>query len=81
MFWNMLSPLNALENIFPRPPPCVSICMLGVIQVMDPFSVIIFSPALSWQMTTGKLPPLISYCMVLLLFVVEVFLSVAPRVD
>jgi hypothetical protein len=57
----MLSPENALENIRPRPPPWVCISMLGLIQHMDPRSVIIFSPLSRLQMTTGKLPPLISY--------------------
>ena len=60
MFWNMLSPEKALENIFPRPPPRVSICILGLIHTMEPFSVIICSPPLSVQTTTGKEPPLIS---------------------
>ena len=57
MFWNMLSPDSALENILPRPPPRVSIFMLGLCQTMDPFSVIICSPASRWQTTTGKAPP------------------------
>ena len=59
----MLSPENALLNIFPRPLPFVSMSMLEDIQTMDPFSVIICSPLLRVQVTTGKLPPLISYFM------------------
>ena len=35
--------------------------MLGDIQTMPPFSVIIRSPLASWQITTGNAPPLISY--------------------
>ena len=66
----MLSPENALLNIFPRPPPCVSISMLEDIQTMDPFSVIICSPLLRVQVTTGKLPPLISYFMLMPLLMV-----------
>ena len=63
----MLSPENALENILPMPPPVVSICMLGVIQTIEPFSVIIRSPSVSSQTTTGNAPPLISYFMGVLL--------------
>lgn len=76
MFWNMLSPEKALENIFPTPPPEVFISMLGLIQTMEPFSVIICSPSLSWQITTGNAPPLISYCISTILSRVEIlFLS------
>lgn len=54
MFWNMLSPVRALENIFPMPPPpVVVISMFGVIHTMDPFSVIMLSPLLSLHTTTG----------------------------
>ena len=63
MFWNMLSPENALENILPRPPPVVAISMLAVIQTMAPLSVIMDSPLLRLQVTTGKVPPMILYCM------------------
>ena len=64
MFWNMLSPENALENILPSPPPVVAISMLAVIQTMAPLSVIMDSPLLRLQVTTGKVPPMILYCMV-----------------
>ena len=60
MFWNMLSPEKARENILPRPPPRVSISMLGLIQAMEPRSVIICSPSSIWQITTGNTPPVIS---------------------
>ena len=67
MFWNMLSPENALENILPMPPPVVSISILGVIHTIEPFSVIIRSPSVSSQTTTGNAPPLISYFIFVLL--------------
>ena len=66
MFWNMLSPENALENILPRPPPEVAICMFGVIHTMDPFSVTMDSPSARLQVTTGNDPPIMLYCMTVL---------------
>ena len=60
MFWNILSPENALENILPRPPPEVCISMLELIQTIAPFSVIIRSPSATLQITTGNGVPLIS---------------------
>lgn len=68
MFWNRFSPENALENMPPIPPALVSICMFGVIHTMDPPSVIICSPLASPHVTTGNVPPLISYLIVLFLF-------------
>ena len=44
--------------------PDVPISKLGLIHTMEPFSVIIRSPSASWHTTTGKLPPLSSYCIV-----------------
>ena len=55
MFWNRASPENIRPKAFPRPPfVVVSIFMLGLIQLMLPRSVIIFSPASSSQITTGS---------------------------
>ena len=39
------------------PPAVVFISMLGLIQAMDPFSVIMVSPASSLQITTGIISP------------------------
>jgi len=50
--------------------------MLEDIQTMDPFSVIICSPLLRVQVTTGKLPPLISYFMLMPLLMMSVHISI-----
>ncbi len=50
------------------PPALISICMFGVIHTMDPPSVMICSPLASPHVTTGNVPPLISYLIVLFLF-------------
>jgi len=45
-FWNKESPENILPKAFPMPPLVeVSIFMLGLIQDMEPLSVIRVSPA------------------------------------
>lgn len=64
MFWNRLSPETAFENILPMPPPVVLISMLGVIQTMEPPSVIMDSPSARVHVTTGKVPPMMLYRMV-----------------
>ena len=57
-FMNIDSPLNARPKALPIPPVMeVSIAMLGVIQLMAPFSVSICSPCPSVQITTGRLSP------------------------
>ena len=53
-------PEKARENIFPSPPPRVSIPMFGDIQTIEPRSVIIASPSFRLQITTGNSPPRIS---------------------
>ena len=61
----MDSPLNARPNALPSPPSIeVFISMLGVIQLIAPFSVNICSPSLRVQITTGRLSPSIVYRMV-----------------
>ena len=60
----MDSPENIRPKAFPRPPAEVCISILGLIQTIEPFSVIILSPALSSQITTGVGSPLISYFIV-----------------
>ena len=60
LFWNMKSPLNILPIILPKPPvPWVCICILGVIQLMAPRSVMSDSPASTLQITTGSGSPTI----------------------
>lgn len=55
----MDSPENILPKALPMPPAEVCISMLGLIQTMDPFSVIMLSPLASWQITTGMGSPVI----------------------
>gem|GEM_PF-5417616 len=69
----MDSPENARPNIFPRPPPTVSILMLGDIHDIAPLSVIIVSPSESWQITTGNGSPSIEYCINTLLVLIGFF--------
>ena len=59
MFWNMDSPENIRPKALPMPPALVCISMLGDIQTMDPFSVIMDSLASTSQMTTGMGSPVI----------------------
>jgi hypothetical protein len=58
----MLSPDSIRPNIFDTPPPeVVSIFILSLIQLIDPPSLIIVSPVLSSQITTGNGVPSIEY--------------------
>ena len=57
MFWNMDSPENIRPKALPMPPALVFISMLGDIQHMDPFSVIMDSPDSTSQITTGMGSP------------------------
>ena len=58
----MDSPENMRPKAFPIPPPAlVPISMLGDIHTMEPFSVIMDSPAFRSQITTGIGSPTISY--------------------
>ena len=50
---------------FPTPPPLVSMCILGLIQLMAPDSQFRASPFCSLQITTGMGSPMISYCIIL----------------
>ena len=62
LFWKMESPENILPKAFPIPPFVdVSIFIFGLIQLIDPRSVIIVSPCATWQTTTGNGSPCISY--------------------
>ena len=49
----MDSPENIRPKALPKPPAEVSILILGLIQTMEPFSVIMVSLAFRSQMTTG----------------------------
>ena len=55
----MDSPENIRPKALPRPPAVVAISILGLIQAMEPFSVIMVSPLFSVQITTGVMSPLI----------------------
>ena len=63
VFWKMESPENMRPKALPMPPAPVSIFMLGLIQTMEPRSVIMDSPPSRWQTTTGRGSPRISYFM------------------
>ena len=57
----MDSPENIRPKALPRLPPAeVCISILGFIHTMEPFSVIMVSPAFRSQITTGMGSPLIS---------------------
>ena len=58
-FWKRDSPENIRPNILPTPPPTVSICIFGLIQLIAPDSQTTDSPGASVQITTGKGSPLI----------------------
>ena len=65
-FWNIPSPENILPITLEMPPlETVSILMLGDIQLMEPRSVIMLSPFSRVQITTGRVPPSILYCILL----------------
>ena len=60
MFWNMDSPENIRPKALPMlPPALVCISILGDIQTMEPFSVIMDSSGFRSQMTTGMGSPVI----------------------
>lgn len=60
LFWKIDSPENILPNAFPIPPlVVVSIFMFGVIQLIDPRSVISVSFASTLHITAGSGSPII----------------------
>ena len=67
MFWNRASPPSIRPKALPTLTAEVCISMLGLIQHMEPRSVIMDSPLFNWQMTAGSGSPTILYCIFFIL--------------